>query len=176
MSNHWHFVVWPRADGEVTDFFRWLTHTHAMRWRVAHRTVGYGHLYQGRFKCFPVQEDAHFLTVCRYVERNALTAGLVGQAEEWRWSSLWARMSGAAELEALLAKWPVSPPRDWLAQVNKPISPKELDRVRLSVQRDRPLGSEAWVERTAARLGLKHTIQREGRLRKSGDETREGKN
>src|SRR5271157_2356705 len=53
MSNHWHFVVWPETDGQVTAFFRWLGHTHAMRWRVAHRTVGYGHLDQGRFKAFP---------------------------------------------------------------------------------------------------------------------------
>jgi putative transposase len=49
LSNHWHFVVWPEEDGQVTDFFRWLAHTHAMRWRVSRRTVGYGHLYQGRF-------------------------------------------------------------------------------------------------------------------------------
>src|SRR5437660_557113 len=49
MSTHWHFVAWPRRDGELTSFFRWLTHAHAMRWRVAHGTVGYGPLYQGRF-------------------------------------------------------------------------------------------------------------------------------
>ena len=77
MRNHWHFVVWPREEGEVTAHFRWLAHTHAMRWHVAHGTVGRGHLYQGRFKSFPVEEDEHFLTVCRYVERNALTAGVV---------------------------------------------------------------------------------------------------
>ena len=47
MSSHWHWVVWPRRDGELTAFFRWLTHTHVMRWRVAKRTVGYGPLYQG---------------------------------------------------------------------------------------------------------------------------------
>ena len=77
LSDRWRFVVWPRADCEVTDFFRWLAHARAMRWRVAHRTVGYGHLYQGRFKSFPVQSDEHVLTVLRYVERNALGAGLV---------------------------------------------------------------------------------------------------
>ncbi|HKI42691.1 MAG TPA: transposase, partial [Mycobacterium sp.] len=55
LSNHWHFAVWPDADGQVTAFFRWLAHTHAMRWRVVHRTVGYGHLYQGRFQSVPVQ-------------------------------------------------------------------------------------------------------------------------
>src|SRR5438093_92832 len=57
MSNHWHFVVWPTEEGQVTAFFRWLAHTHAMRWRVSHHTVGYGHLYQGRLKSFPVEQD-----------------------------------------------------------------------------------------------------------------------
>ena len=71
----------PDADGQVTAFFRWLAHTHAMRWRVAHRTVGYGHLYQGRFQSFPVQSDDHLLTVLRYIERNAVGAGLVARAE-----------------------------------------------------------------------------------------------
>src|SRR6476661_5608670 len=88
MENHWHFVARPREDGQLTAFFRWLTHTHAMRWRVAHHTVGYGHLYQGRFKCFPIQTDEHFLTVCRYVERNPLTVGAVTRAQDYRWSSL----------------------------------------------------------------------------------------
>ena len=67
MRNHWHFVVWPHEEGELTAYFRWLAHTHAMRWHVAHNTVGRGHLYQGRFKCFPVEEDEHFFRVCRYV-------------------------------------------------------------------------------------------------------------
>ena len=93
LSNHWHFAVWPDADGQVTAFFRWLAHTHAMRWRVAHRTVGYGHLYQGRFKSFPVQSDEHLLTVLRYIERNAVGPGW-SRAEHWRWSGLWARGTG----------------------------------------------------------------------------------
>ena len=81
LSNHWHFAVWPDADGQVTAFFRWLAHTHAMRWRVAHRTVGYGHLDQGRFrfKSFPVPSDEHLLTVLRYIERKAV-GGRVGRA------------------------------------------------------------------------------------------------
>ena len=94
LSNHWHFAVWPEADGQLTAFFRWLIHTHAMRWRVAHRTVGHGPLYRGRFKSFPVQSDDHLLTILRYVERNALRAGLVARAEHWRWGSLWARTQG----------------------------------------------------------------------------------
>jgi putative transposase len=163
LSNHWHFVVWPDADGQVTDFFRWLAHTHAMRWRVAHRTVGHGHLYQGRFKSFPVQSDEHLLTVLRYVERNALGAGLVDRAEDWRWSSLWARRRGDRSIRALLAPWPVERPRDWIQRVNAPLSARELGRLRVSIERGRPFGDDRWIKRTAGELSLEHTMRSEGR-------------
>ncbi len=77
MPNHFHLLVWPRDDGDLSTFMRWLTMTHTQRWHAFHRTVGSGHLYQGRFKSFPVESDDHFLTVCRYVERNALRANLI---------------------------------------------------------------------------------------------------
>jgi putative transposase len=163
LSNHWHFVVWPKADGQVTDYFRWLAHTHAMRWRVAHRTVGYGHLYQGRFKSFPVQSDEHLLTVARYVERNAVSAGLVEQAEFWPYSSLYVRSHGEDPIRELLANWPIERPTDWVQRVNTPLSSVELKRLRNSVVRGCPFGTEAWVDRTARRLGLEHSLRREGR-------------
>ena len=91
LSHHWHFAVWPDADGQVTAFFRWLARMRCVGGsRTGPSTVGYGHLYQGRFKSFPVQSDEHLLTVLRYIERNAAGAGLVARAEHWRWSGLWA--------------------------------------------------------------------------------------
>src|SRR5437016_14658586 len=62
MNNHWHFAVWPEDDAQLTEFFRWLTHTHTMRWHAHHKTSGTGHLYQGRFKSFPTENDGHLLT------------------------------------------------------------------------------------------------------------------
>src|SRR5262249_23022236 len=91
MPNHFHLLLWPREDGDLSQFMRWLTVTHTQRWHAHHRTAGTGHVYQGRFKSFPVQSDEHFLTVCRYVERNALRANLVSRAEDWRWGRLRAR-------------------------------------------------------------------------------------
>ena len=163
MSNHWHFVVWPEKDRQLTAFFRWLSHTHAMRWRVSHRTVGYGPLYQGRFKSFPVQGDDHLLTVLRYVERNPLAAGLVPRAEQWHWGSLWARMHGDDPTQPLLSPWPVECPADWIDRVNAPLSAKELDRVRVSLERGRPYGDDDWVRRKTSELGLEHTVRPEGR-------------
>ena len=84
MPNHWHLLLWPERDGELSNYMRLVTLTHTQRWHAYRRSAGTGHVYQGRFKSFVVQHDAHFLTVCRYVEGNALRACLVGRAEQWR--------------------------------------------------------------------------------------------
>src|SRR5437763_17168216 len=83
MPNHWHLIVWPRQDGELSRFVGWLTLTHTQRWHAHRHSQGSGHVYQGRFKSFPVQGGEHFLAACRYVERNALRANLVERADDW---------------------------------------------------------------------------------------------
>ncbi len=110
-----------------------------------------------------MEQDEGFLAVCRYVERNALSAGLVQRAQDWRWGSLWARAHGGAELRRVLCDWPVDRPRNWVERVNTPITAKEVERMRTSIRRSRPLGGATWVQRTARRLGLTHTIRPEGR-------------
>lgn len=72
MPNHWHLLLWPRHDWELSEVLRWITVTHTQRWHAHHHTAGTGQVYQGRFKSFPVQTHEHSLTVARYVERNAL--------------------------------------------------------------------------------------------------------
>ncbi|WP_406700058.1 hypothetical protein V5E97_14570 [Singulisphaera sp. Ch08] len=71
---------------------------HTQRWHAAHHTSGTGPLYQGRFKSFPMQNDEHWLTVSRYMERNALRANLISRAEDWRWGSLWQRRQQVASV------------------------------------------------------------------------------
>ena len=88
MPNHWHLVVSPQVDGEMGRFGQWLCLTHTQRYHAHYDTAGEGHLYQGRYKSFPVQNDEHFLMLCRYVERNALAANLCLQPDQWRYSSL----------------------------------------------------------------------------------------
>src|SRR6188472_674637 len=107
MPNHWHLLVWPRKDGELSRFVGWLTLTHTQRWHAYRRSAGSGHVYQGRFKSFPIQQDEHFYTVARYVERNAVRANLVRRAENWRWSSFYRWLYGNAEAQALLTAWPL---------------------------------------------------------------------
>jgi putative transposase len=166
MPNHWHFVLRPNQDDQLTAFLRCLAHTHTMRWHSHHQTSGTGHLYQGRFKAFPVEDDDHFYTVVRYVERNALRAGLVAQAQAWRWSSLWRREYGDAQSRSLLARWPVPRPRDWVDHVNAAQTESEMDAVRRAVRRSSPFGSPDWQEKMATDLGLEATLRPRGRPRK----------
>ncbi len=167
MPTHWHLLLWPRHDEELSEVLRWITVTHTQRWHAHRKTAGTGPVYQGRFKSFPVQTDEHFLTVVRYVERNAIRAKLVSRAEDWRWGSLWRRIQGDPELSAWLSDWPIERPRDWVARVNRPHTASELESLRLSVQRGRPFGEEAWVDRMAKRFGMESTVRPRGRPRGS---------
>jgi putative transposase len=165
MPNHWHFVVWPEPgdDRQVSEFFRWLSLTHTQRWHAHHGTSGMGHLYQGRFKSFPIECDEHLWTVLRYVERNPVRARLVERAELWRWGSLWRRTSGDDEARAVLSDPPLTLPRDWAAQVNRAQTMGELAALRASVQRGRPFGDPAWQARMAKQMQLQHTFRSRGR-------------
>jgi putative transposase len=170
MGNHWHFVVWPRQNhaGQVSDFFRWLCVTHAQRWHAHHGTAGMGHVYQGRFKSFPIAADDHFIAVLRYVERNPLRARLVARAEDWRWGSLHRRANGTPEEKALLSTGPVPLGPLWAQHVNRPQTEAELETIRRCVNRGQPFGGETWQSKVARQLGLEHTLRPRGRPRKWG--------
>jgi putative transposase len=161
MSNHWHLVLWPRQDGDLSRFIGWLTLTHTQRWHAHHHTSGHGHLYQGRFKSFVIEQDDHLLTVCRYVERNALRAGLVDRGEQWRWGSAWHRAGGISLVP--LSEWPVERPHDWIPWVNTPQTDAELTAIRQSVTKGQPFGSARWMEQTVTLWSLGSTVQFWGR-------------
>ena len=168
MPNHFHLVLWPRGDGDLSRFMRWLTMTHTQRWHAHRRSAGTGHLYQGRFKSFPVQGDGHFYTLCRYVERNALRAGLVPRAEDWRWGSLARQLAPAPAPGPALDAWPIDRPTDWVERVNAALGPLDEEAMRRAVRRGQPFGHPEWQEHTAARLGVGSTLQPLGRPNKKG--------
>jgi putative transposase len=170
MPNHFHLVVWPRGDGDLSQFMRWLTLTHTQRWHAQRQSAGSGHLYQGRFKSFPVQDDGHLATVCRYVERNALRAGLVARAEDWRWGSLSRLKARAAGPDSpKLTPWPIPRPRGWVKRVNAAMKPSDDEAMVRSLQRGQPFGDPDWQSRTSGRLGLTSTFRPRGRPRKTSN-------
>ena len=161
MPNHFHLVLWPQGDGDLSTWMQWLLTAHVHGYR--RRYCGSSHVWQGRFKAFPIEESDHLLTVLRYVERNPLRAALVGRAEDWPWSSLrvWLR----PPLLPWLDPGPVPRPAEWLGQVQAPQTEAELMALRRSAERGGPFGSDSWVERVAGTLGLESSLHAAGRPR-----------
>ena len=162
MPNHFHLALWPHRDGDLSQWMQWLLTAHVRRYHRWHESSG--HVWQGRFKAFPIEQDAHLLTVLRYIEQNPMRAGLVVRAEDWRWSSAqhWAETSRVPAIES----GPVPRPKLWLAWVNEPAEQTEIRRIRQSVNRGAPLGSEPWMALTAALLGLEASLRPLGRPQK----------
>ena len=123
MPNHFHLVVRPLGDGDLSRWMQRLLTTHVRRYRRHYGSSG--HVWQGRFKAFPCQGDGHLLAVLRYVERNALRAGLVARAEDWPHGSLHARARppGPVPLEPLPEVVDVAA---WVDRVNRPMSDPEI--------------------------------------------------
>lgn len=166
MPNHWHFVVSPKIDGEMGRFGQWVSLTHTQRYHAHYDCVGDGHLYQGRYKSFPVQSDEHFLTVCRYVERNAYSANLCSRPENWRWSSLFRWQQGTTDERRILSAWPVRRRSNWSSWVATELTEPEKKQIHWSIKRGVPFGDESWVESIARKFDLESTMRPRGRPRK----------
>jgi len=166
MSNHWHLVLWPKNDGDLSEFMQWITNTHSKRWHTAHGTTGIGHVYQGRFKSFPVQSDIHYLKVLQYVESNPLRAGLVDNSCDWQWSSLAIR-NGVEKPGIKIYKGPAKLPAKWNRHVN--IIPTETEQriIQNCIDRGTPYGGDRWKQSVSQKLGLESTLRPRGRPKKN---------
>lgn len=164
MPNHFHLVLRPFGDGDLGRWMQWLMTTHVQHYRRHYGSSG--HVWEGRYKAFPSQDDDHLMTVIRYVERNALRAGLVRRAENWPHGSLHARTRKAGPI----ALEPPPLPRigAWVERVNQPLSEAELSAMQRCVARGTPFGTELWTKTTASRLGLESSLRPRGRPKKKG--------
>ena len=127
MRNHWHFVLWPEADGEIQGYLHLLTTTHAIRRRLLTCTVGHGHIYQDRYHAGAIWSERSYLNVVRYVEANPLRARVVSAAEKWRWSSAYERLHPG---RGILDAGPMPLPNDWLSLVNACQPPEVVEEIR----------------------------------------------
>jgi putative transposase len=162
MPNHWHFVTICERIAHLSNWMHWLESTHANRWNGAHGTRGTGAVYQDRFKAVPVQKNRSLIRACRYVERNALRAGLVERSELWRWSSLYSTWNNCVVIP--LSEWPITRPSNWRELVNLPETEAEFDDLRRMIRRNQPIGSPAWQEAVAPFIG--QTMKGKGRPKK----------
>ena len=159
MPNHFHIVVLPTHGEDLSKWMQWLMTSHVRSYHKHYKTSG--HVWQGRFKSFIVQEESYLLMLLRYVEGNPVRAGLVSSAKDWQWSSHQARIAGG--LYKLIDEVPIALPQDWGSYVDKPLRDKELEKLRKSVNRQAPYGEEEWQRKICQQLGLESTIRPRGR-------------
>ena len=120
LPNHFHLVMGPTEPDRLSQLMHWVCTTHARRWHSHRNSIGQGPVYQGRFKAFAVQQAGELVRVCRYIERNALRAGLVRRAQDWPWCSLSDRLRPTAELP--LVRTPFLEHQGWIDYVNAPLT------------------------------------------------------
>jgi putative transposase len=155
MPNHFHFVLEPAHENALSPFMQWLLTSHVRRYHQHYG--GSGHIWQGRFKSFPIQRNEHLMTVLRYVLQNPVRAGLSSTAREWLWSSL--------RKPQLVDPCAVGDESQWLEQLDEPIKEEQLATVRECLNRQRPFGKTAWQAEIAAMFGLGSTLRPRGRPR-----------
>jgi len=165
MPNHFHMVLMPNQPDHLSMWMHWLMSTHANRYRQHYKTTG--HLWQGRFKSFIIQNDEHLITVLRYVEANPLRAGLVFSAKDWLWSSLRERID--ERTETIISDLPFELSSDWIKFVDEPLTEKELERIRQSVIRQSPFGTLEWQNEISKELNIECTLRPRGRPRKESN-------
>jgi putative transposase len=158
MPNHLHMVVMPEHGKELSRWMQWAMTCHVRRY---HRHYGSsGHVWQGRFKNFMIQEDVHLIMTLRYVEGNPVRAGLVKSASEWEWSSHREVIGKRGRL--LVDKIPIELPIEWDKYVDEPLTDKELGRLRQSVNRQSPYGECEWQIKVSKKYRLESTLRKKG--------------
>jgi putative transposase len=162
MPNHFHIALRPSRAEYLSSFMRWLLTSHVRRYHGHHETSG--HLWQGRYKSFVIQENEHFLTVLRYIERNPLRAHLVSTSSDWPWSSLKENI-GLTD-KCLLDPLPLELPDDWARRVDIPLTSEEIENLRISIVRQSPFGNSQWQRSICRTLGLESTMRPRGRPKK----------
>lgn len=165
MPNHWHLVLHPKSDGDLGTFMHRLTNAHTRHVHVKTNTIGSGHLYQGRYKSFLVQNDSYLLTIIKYVERNPVRAKLVKKCENWRWGSASRRIHGNTAQQKLLSTAPTPLPTNYVSWINTSDQEDDLSTLRHSLNKGVPYGGERWVDKMVTKFHLESTLRSAGRPR-----------
>ncbi len=166
MPNHFHLLLYPHQDGELGKFMHWLTTTHTRKYHTQTKTVGGGHLYQGRYKSFVVDTDGYLLTLVKYIERNPVRAKIVSKCEDWQWGSAYRRILGTVKQKKLLTSLPATLPSNYKSWINTNDKPDDLVLIRNSLNRGVPYGGETWREKMIKDFNLESTVRSPGRPRK----------
>ncbi|MEK7070474.1 MAG: transposase [Patescibacteria group bacterium] len=166
MPNHWHLILYPRNDNNLSEFMRWLTTTHVRQVRAKTNSIGQGHLYQGAYKSFIVEAEKYLVQLIRYIEQNPLRAKMIKRAQDWEWSSLYVREKGNTNQKKILDSLPVDLPVNYIKTINEMCNEDVLESIRYSVLKGKPFGSVKWTDDMIEMYKLGSTLRQPGRPKK----------
>lgn len=131
MSNHIHLVAVPHTPDSLRLALSQTNRRYASM--VNKREGATGHLWEGRFKSYPIEDDPYLLSVVRYVERNPVDARIVSAPAQYRWSSAPAHVTGGNREENLLNDEPLRQLiPDWTYYLNEIEHPEILNKIKKS--------------------------------------------
>lgn len=102
MGNHYHLLI-ETPDGNLSNGMRELNGVYTQAFNRLHKRVG--HVLQGRYKAFLVEQDTYLLEVARYVVLNPVRAGIVIHPKDWKWSSYRATIGQTVKPSWLTTDW-----------------------------------------------------------------------
>ena len=95
LPDHFHLVLWPRKDGDLSHWMQWLSTSHVRRYHRLHQTSG--HIWEGRFRAFPDparRAPADGPAVCRAESHCGSRNLSVRKPQRWPWSSISKEVAG----------------------------------------------------------------------------------
>ena len=159
MPNHVHFVMVPRTENGLRDAIGEAHRRYTIK--INSRKNWRGHLWQERFRSFPMDES-YLLATVRYIELNPVSAKLCAKPELWPWSSASAHLSGIDDI-LVRTKPMLNRVSDWSEYLQQPNDPQKITDLRIHSNTGRPLGSESFVARLSQIVGCDIRPKKRGR-------------
>jgi len=156
MPNHFHLLVWPETDTQLSAYMRWTSGVHGQRWRRSGGTTGKGAVYQGRFKWVAVQNGEHYDVARRYIWQNPVRARLADDVRAWPWSS-------ASNVPVLhrpkLDAGPLLVDEQREAALEQFLDPSAEAEMREALHRNQPFGTPDWKRTLELRNWLTEVLR-----------------
>jgi putative transposase len=144
MPNHIHLIAVPETKDGL-NLAIGEAHRRYSR-RINFREGWRGHLWQGRFSSF-ILDERYLLACTRYVELNPVRAGLVNKPEDWPWSSARPHMNGKDDILVKTKPLLEIANKPWKMFLSSESQERDIELLRKHERTGRPLGSDSFIEK-----------------------------
>jgi len=166
MDNHVHLLAVPEVE---TSLARGIGLTNMLYTQYLNRKLRQsGRIWQNRFFSCVVENNTYLWAVARYIERNPLKVGLAEKAEDYRWSSAKAHLTGARDELLSQPDWLDVSMRSDYADFFRTEDNEQNNLIRKATRTGRLFGSEYFVERLESELNRRIRVKKTGRPHKQG--------